>query len=166
MFLIRVDWEHYQRNRQKVKITQCRKCPVWGHGTRNCYMLIKYMLCGENHSKNDCPKKTILKMFNMPIVVEIINPTIGIAPLGKTLFLRKLNVSWKIQRAHRLHLLRIFGNSNFISSSIHSYTKNHDAGTHNSNPHIGSSQRPTMEISNSTVKIPLTITSQCSGTFS
>ena len=58
-----------------------------------------------------------------------------------------------------------FGNTNFISSSMHSYTKNHDAGTHNFNPHIGSSQRPTMGISNSSVYKPLPITKQCTGNF-
>ena len=52
-----------------------------------------------------------------------------------------------------------------FSSSMHSHTKNHDAGISNSNPHIGSSQRPTMGISNSSVNKPLPITQQSTGNF-
>lgn len=189
MFLIRVDWEHYERKGQKVKITQCRKCQGWGHGTKNCFMLVKCMLCGENHPKEDCPKKDNSQNFqcancggnhksndwNCPIRQKIIssktqrqlkNMKSASPSSSQNFFPRSLPIPTTTPGLSYAQALTL-GTTNGISSSSHSHTQNHDAGIPISIPIAGSSQRPTipMGTSISTVKIPLPNTDQCSGTF-
>ena len=131
-------------------------------------MLVKCMLCGENHPKEDCPKKDNFQCancggnhkfndWNCPIRQTFISSKTqrqlknskrtslsspqNVAPRSLPILTTPPGLSY----AQALS----FGSSNFISSSTHSYIKNHDAGTHNLNSHIGSPQCPTMGISNS-----------------
>lgn len=41
-------------NKNPKKLTQCRRCQNFGHGSRNCYVSIKCSKCGENHVASEC----------------------------------------------------------------------------------------------------------------
>lgn len=59
MFQTVVKWEHFRKSGKSFQnLTQCRKCQGWGHGTKNCFMVQKCMICGESsHKKDECPEK-------------------------------------------------------------------------------------------------------------
>lgn len=59
LFHVRVKWEHFRKHGGNVQnLTQCRKCQGWGHGTKNCNMDAKCMICGDpSHDKDNCPMK-------------------------------------------------------------------------------------------------------------
>jgi hypothetical protein len=56
---VRVRWEHFRKTGGNFQnLTQCRRCQSWGHGTRNCHMHAKCMICGSlEHSKDSCTLK-------------------------------------------------------------------------------------------------------------
>ena len=60
LFHVRVKWELYRKYNGKIAhITQCRSCQKYGHGTKNCRMNSKCMVCGSfSHTKDNCPIKT------------------------------------------------------------------------------------------------------------
>ena len=138
------------------------------------------MLCEENHSKEDCPKKDNSQNFqcancggnhksndwNCPIRQKIISSKTqrqlknmkSASPSSSQNFLpRSLPIPTTSPGLSYAQALTL-DNTNGISSSSHSHTQNHDAGIPISNPIAGSSQRPT-------ILIPLPNTDQCSGTF-
>ena len=49
---IKIKWSYYRRKR--IGPTQCYKCQSYGHGTRNCFMPTKCLLCSGNHSVTNC----------------------------------------------------------------------------------------------------------------
>lgn len=59
MLHVRVKWEHFRKTGQSFQnLTQCRKYQGWGHGTKNCHMGAKCMICGKSsHAKDKCPVK-------------------------------------------------------------------------------------------------------------
>ena len=86
LFHVRVKWEHYKKH--GVNLTQCRNCQKFGHGTRNCGLEAKCMICGNtSHTKDDCPVKETTgsfkctncggnhkaNFFNCPVREKILN---------------------------------------------------------------------------------------------
>lgn len=64
MLHVRVKWEHFRKTGGIQNLTQCRNCQGWGHGTRNCHMIAKCMICGDSsHVKDNCPVKEEPKKF-------------------------------------------------------------------------------------------------------
>ena len=56
LFHVKINWEHYKKNGDNL--TQCRNCQLFGHGTRNCKLDPKYMICGDSsHTKDYCSMK-------------------------------------------------------------------------------------------------------------
>lgn len=47
----RISWER-QENRNRV--IQCRRCQQWGHGTKNCHANPKCVKCSEAHWSREC----------------------------------------------------------------------------------------------------------------
>jgi len=45
-------WRLYQESKNKV--TQCRRCQLYGHGMQNCNMKPKCSTCGLEHYPNEC----------------------------------------------------------------------------------------------------------------
>lgn len=48
-----IKWD-FQR-RMKNKIIQCKKCQMFGHGERSCFVNIKCANCAGKHLTNVCP---------------------------------------------------------------------------------------------------------------
>ena len=48
-----VYWEPYRPVRTSP--TQCRRCFMYGHGTRHCKMPVKCQYCSASHAENRCP---------------------------------------------------------------------------------------------------------------
>lgn len=86
LFHVRVKWEHYKKH--GVNLTQCRNCQKFGHGTRNCGLEAKCMICGNaSHTKDNCPVKETTgsfkctncggnhkaNFFNCPVREKILN---------------------------------------------------------------------------------------------
>ena len=46
-----------EESRQPVSIRQCFNCQCFGHSAQNCKSKQKCVICGENHSHKECPKK-------------------------------------------------------------------------------------------------------------
>lgn len=57
LFYIRIKWEHFRRfGNTQTNVTQCRNCQRYGHGTKNCHMIQKCMICSSIvHAKDECP---------------------------------------------------------------------------------------------------------------
>ena len=49
---VRVYFEHYSP--KKDGPVRCRRCQMWGHGSRHCTLQIACMYCAENHFTQDC----------------------------------------------------------------------------------------------------------------
>lgn len=50
-----VHWSYYKNKRNGP--TQCRNCQMFGHGSSNCYLPKKCLICAQEHSHTDCPEK-------------------------------------------------------------------------------------------------------------
>lgn len=53
VFHVIVKWEYYSNNR--IGPTQCRRCQMFGHGTQNCNLVPRCVICAEEHLTSDCP---------------------------------------------------------------------------------------------------------------
>lgn len=49
-----VYWSYYKNRRNSP--TQCRNCQRFGHGSSNCYLPARCMICAEGHNHNECPQ--------------------------------------------------------------------------------------------------------------
>lgn len=64
LFNVRIKWENFKRLGGIHNLTQCRNCQAYGHGTRNCHMAPKCMICGDSsHTKDNCPVKEAANSF-------------------------------------------------------------------------------------------------------
>lgn len=48
---------HYERYIKPTKITMCRRCQEFGHGTENCRSAPRCVKCPKNHLTQDCDKE-------------------------------------------------------------------------------------------------------------
>ena len=109
--------------------------------------------CGANHKSNDWNYPIRQKIISSKTQRQLKNNKHTSSSSSQNVSPRSLPIP-TIPTGFSYAQAVTLGNSNVTSSSMHSNTKNHDADTHNLNHHIGSSQHPTMEISNSSVNKP------------
>lgn len=48
-----IKWSNYITSRNGP--TQCNRCQLYGHGSRNCHLPPRCLLCAGKHQKSDCP---------------------------------------------------------------------------------------------------------------
>lgn len=47
-----VHWDYYNK---RMGPTQCRRCQMFGHGTKNCNIEPRCVVCGDKHDTKQCP---------------------------------------------------------------------------------------------------------------
>lgn len=60
---LRVRWEKYHP-RQQDKVAQCHNCQRMGHSSVNCAMPARCLLCAEEHTLSDCPRRIAKEQLN------------------------------------------------------------------------------------------------------